>query len=368
MKYYIISGEKSGDLHASNLIRALQKHDSKAEFRCWGGEEIEKLGIPLVKHYKETAFMGFTAVIANLPKILGFIRFCKKDLLIFKPDVLILIDYAGFNLRIAEFAKKKGFKIFYYISPKVWAWNQDRAKNIKRIIDKMFVIMPFEKDFYKKYDYEVDYIGNPIFDAINQFKINPNFLINNQLSQKPIIALLAGSRQMEIENMLIKMLAVAEYFPDYQFVVAGISSLPTHYYKLLEKFENIKIVFDQTYDLLSVSKAALVTSGTATLETALFNVPQVVCYKTGALQFFLGKLFLKIKFISLVNLIADKEVVKELLQNALTINNLRKELELVLGQNRQKVLQDYALLRQKTETPKSASAMAADLMWRYLQK
>jgi lipid-A-disaccharide synthase len=278
MKYYLIAGEKSGDLHGANLIRALKLHDTNATFRCFGGDEMEKAGAIVVKHYAEMAFMGFVSVLLNLSKIKQFIKECEDDILAHQPHVVIFIDYAGFNLRVAAFVKKYGFKTFYYISPKVWAWNTKRAWKIKRMVDRMFCIMTFEKEFYQQFDYEVDYIGNPLFDATQSFQPNPHFVQENQLSDKPIIALLAGSRRQEVKYQLPLMLQMVPLFPDYEFVVAGVTNLDSKQYALAEQI-GAKVVYNQTYNLLHIAKAALVTSGTATLETALFNVPQVVCYK-----------------------------------------------------------------------------------------
>ncbi len=326
MKYYIIAGERSGDLHASNLMKGILENDSLAEFRFWGGDEMQKVGGTLVKHYKDLAFMGFLEVIRNLGTILGFIRFCKKDITAYHPDVVILVDYAGFNMRIAKFTKKNNLKTFYYISPKVWAWNTKRAFNIKKLIDRMFVIFPFEKDFYKKFDYEVDYVGNPLLDAIHNFIPNPDFKKENNLTDLPIVALLPGSRHQEVSKMLSLMLGIKDHFKEYQFVIAAVSNLPKEFYTPYQNIPNVKVVFEQTYDLLSIADLALVTSGTATLETALFEVPQVVCYKTSNFTYQIIKRLIKVKYISLVNLVAQKEVVKELIQKELDAENLTAEL------------------------------------------
>lgn len=367
MKYYLIAGEKSGDLHGANLINSLKKYDSNASFRCFGGDEMQKAGAEVVKHYAEMSFMGFVSVLLNLHKIKRFMRECEDDILQHQPHVVILIDYAGFNLRIAEFVKKYGYTTFYYISPKVWAWNTGRAWKIKQIVDRMFCIMTFEKDFYKKFDYEVDYIGNPLFDAINAFKPNINFKKTNQLNEKPIIAILSGSRKSEVKNLLPLMLKMVKLFPSHHFVVAGVTNLPRATYHLAEK-AGVQVIFDQTYDLLNVSTAAIVASGTATLETGLFNVPQVVCYKGDPLSMLIAWFVLKVKYISLVNLSADKEVVKELIQYDITTNALKNELEKVLGENKSQILADYQALKQKIQTEASASEVAAKLMWKYLNK
>lgn len=326
MKYFIIAGERSGDLHGSNLVKAIKSSDNQAIIEAWGGDAMEANGAVIRKHYRELAFMGFIEVVKNLPKILGFIGECKKQIEAFEPDAVVLIDYAGFNMRIAKWAKQKGYKVFYYISPKVWAWNQNRALKLKANVDKLYAIFPFEVDFFKKFDYDVEYVGNPLYDAIANFKPNHNFLKENNLENKKIIALLPGSRKQEVENMLELMVSIKSQFTDYQLVIAGVNNLNKEFY---EKFTeaDISLVIDQTYDLLTHSTAALVTSGTATLETALFEIPQVVCYKTSKISYFIGKLVIKVPFISLVNLVAQKEVVKELIQDELNSQNLATELQ-----------------------------------------
>ena len=326
MKYYIIAGERSGDLHGSNLIKGILKHDSDAQIRAWGGDMMQDAGAEIVKNYRDLAFMGFFEVVKNLPTILGFLSFCKKDIKKFQPDVVILIDYSGFNMRVAKFAKLNGFKNFYYISPKVWAWNQSRALNIKKYVDKMFVIFPFEKAFFKRYDYEVEYVGNPLFDAIADFTPKVDFRKSARLGQKPIIALLPGSRKQEVETMLPSMMSQVYEFPDYQFVIGAVSNLPKELYARWQSIFPVKIVIDDAYNLLSVADAALVTSGTATLETALFNIPQVVCYRGGWAAYQVYKRVIRVPFVSLVNLIAGRELVKELLQNDFTKENLTEEL------------------------------------------
>ena len=369
MKYYIIAGERSGDLHGSNLIKGIRKHDPEAQIRAWGGEMMQEAGAEIVKHYRELAFMGFFEVIKNLPTILGFLSFCKKDLKSFQPDVVILIDYSGFNMRVAKFAKLNGFKNFYYISPKVWAWNQSRALNIKRFVDKMFVIFPFEKDFFKQYDYEVEYVGNPLFDAIADFTPNPSFRKDARLGQKPIIALLPGSRKQEVETMLALMLSQVYEFPDYQFVIGTVSNLPKELYARWQSIFPVKLVVDDAYNLLSVADAALVTSGTATLETALFNVPQVVCYRGGWAAYQVYKRVIRVPFVSLVNLIAGREVVKELLQYDLTKENLTDELtKITINQHtRQSQLNGYAEIR-NILGEKGASERAGALMVEEVRK
>ena len=369
MKYYIIAGERSGDLHGSNLIKGIRKHDPEAQIRAWGGDMMQEAGAEIVKHYRDLAFMGFFEVIKNLPTILGFLSFCKKDLKSFQPDVVILIDYSGFNMRVAKFAKLNGFKNFYYISPKVWAWNQSRALNIKRFVDKMFVIFPFEKDFFKQYDYEVEYVGNPLFDAIADFTPNPNFRKDARLGQKPIIALLPGSRKQEVETMLALMLSQVYEFPDYQFVIGTVSNLPKELYARWQSIFPVKLVVDDAYNLLSVADAALVTSGTATLETALFNVPQVVCYRGGWAAYQVYKRVIQVPFVSLVNLIAGREVVKELLQYDLTKENLTDELtKITINQHtRQSQLNGYAEIR-NILGEKGASERAGALMVEEVRK
>jgi lipid-A-disaccharide synthase len=369
MKYYLIAGERSGDLHGANLIKGIRENDPDGHFRGWGGDMMENGGMELVTHYKETAFMGFLEVAMNLHKISGFLKKCKKDILTNQPDVLVLIDYPGFNLRIASWAKKKGIKVFYYISPKVWAWNQKRAWKIKANVDHMFVIFPFEIDFYKKYDFKVDYVGNPLMDAIESFQPDPQFLENNKLdAHKPIVALLPGSRRQEIIGMLDLMLTVQPHFPDYQFVIAGVSNLPSELYQKYLASQSASIVFESTYDLLHVAEAALVTSGTATLETALLNVPEVVCYKTSGFSYMVAKNLIRVPFISLVNLIMDREVVRELIQDELNEQQLITELRAILpgGRKRAEQLQNYAALHQLVGGA-GASVRAGGLMVKYLQ-
>lgn len=347
MKYYLIAGEASGDLHASNLMKAIQKKDPSAEFRFWGGDLMQSVGGVLVKHYRDLAFMGFLEVAKNLRTILKNIKFCKEDLLAFQPDVLILVDYPGFNLRIAEFAKKNGLRVVYYISPQLWAWKEGRIEGIKKNVDEMLVILPFEKDFYQKHHYNAHFVGHPLLDAISGLdEVNiDQFKKDNNLGEKEIIALLPGSRKQEVEKMLSMMLSVRPYFKEYQFVIAGAPSLPSSFY---EKFvdADVHFVSNKTYDLLRCSKAALVTSGTATLETALLNVPEIVCYRTSKISYEIGKRLVKnIKYISLVNLIMDREVVKELIQEELNTKNLVDNLSKILeGEERARILNDYSQL------------------------
>jgi lipid-A-disaccharide synthase len=367
LKYYLIAGERSGDLHAANLMRELQGQDPEATFRYWGGDLMQQVGGELVHHYKELAFMGFVEAAANIFKVMRLLRECQADVLAYQPDVLILVDYAGFNLRMAKFAKGRGLKVFYYISPKIWAWNQGRVHTIKKLVDRMFVILPFEQAFYQKFDYQVDYIGNPISDSVRQHVISPDFRSRNRLNQKPIIAVLPGSRKQEIESILFIMLSVLPAFREYQFVVAAVSNLSSDYYENFNRDTNIKIVYDQTYDLLANAEAALVTSGTATLETALFKVPQVVCYTTSLISYWIGRAVIKVPYISLVNLIADKPVVTELIQNDLTGRNIIAELKKLLFDKSfiQKQQQGYQLVRERLGE-ESAGNKAAKLMVKYL--
>lgn len=363
MKYYIVAGERSGDLHGSNLIKGIRKHDPNAQIRAWGGDMMQDAGAEIIKHYRDLAFMGFFEVVKNLFTILGFLSFCKKDIKNFQPDVVILIDYAGFNMRVAKFAKTIGFRTFYYISPKVWAWNQSRALKIKQFVDKMFVIFPFEKDFFKRYNYEVEYVGNPLFDAIADFTSKEDFRKSARLGQKPIIALLPGSRKQEVEIMLPLMMSQVYEFPDHQFVIGAVSNLPKELYARWQSIFPVKLVIDDAYNLLSVADAALVTSGTATLETALFNVPQVVCYRGGWAAYQVYKRVIRVPFVSLVNLIAGREVVKELLQYELTKENLTEELsKITINQTtRQNQLNGYSEIR-KILGEKGASERAGTLM------
>ena len=351
MKYYIISGEASGDLHGSNLIKALFKKDGNAEIRFWGGDLMQEAGGTLVKHYRDLAFMGFAEVLRNIRTIFKNISLCKNDILNFKPDVLILIDYPGFNMRIAKFAKKQGIKVHYYISPQIWAWKENRIYKIKRNVDEMYVILPFEKDFYElKHNFPVHFVGHPLIDAIsNRKQVDESiFKKEHHLSEKPIIALLPGSRKQEIKKMLSIMLKMADKFKAYQFVIAGAPSQDFEFYKQFISQENVKFISNKTYDLLSISYAAIVTSGTATLETALFKIPEIVCYKTSWISYQIGKWLVNLKFISLVNLIMDKEVVKELIQNEFNEKNLEQELHKILdGHQRGLMFLNYFDLEKK---------------------
>ena len=370
MRYYIIAGEASGDLHGSNLIRCLKEVDREAVFRCWGGDLMAAAGAEVVMHYRSLAFMGFSEVIKNLGKIRRNFRFCKEDIREFNPDVVVLIDYPGFNLRMAKFIHNLGIKVFYYISPQVWAWNRSRVYKIKSCVDKMFAILPCEKDFYRKYNYDIDFVGHPLLDAIaGRSGGNPaGFRLEHKLGEKAVIALLPGSRKQEISRMLPVMLSVLPSFPAFTFVVAAAPSIEASFYRNLVRSENVKIVYDHTYDLLEISHAALVTSGTATLETALFRVPEVVCYSGNHLSYLLARMLVKVKYISLVNLIMDRQVVLELIQNNLKRSNLEKELTQLLasGPYRDKMLKDMEELAEKLGGP-GASERTAGLMVKYLK-
>lgn len=369
MKYYIIAGEASGDLHGSNLMKSLFKIDDHSEIRFWGGDLMQAVGGTLVSHYKKRAFMGFMEVILNLRKLLGFIKFCKKDIESFQPDTIVFIDNSGFNLRIAKWAKARGIKTSYYISPQVWASRSSRVETIKKVVDHMYVILPFEKEFYRKFNYEVNFVGHPLIDAIqnrNQTDLL-QFVKSNNLDDRPIIALLPGSRKQEITKMLDVMLTLVDEYLEYQFVVAGAPSQEYDFYREIIGNKNVKFVNNQTYNLLSVSNAALVTSGTATLETALFKVPQVVCYKGGYISYQIAKRIITLKYISLVNLIMDKEVVKELIQNDFNAENLKIELNKILKQsNREKLFLDYFELEKKLGG-KGASDKTAQLIYQSIQ-
>lgn len=369
MKYYLVAGEASGDLHGANLMKELKKLDQQAEFRYYGGDLMQAEGGELVKHYAAMAFMGFVEVVANLRTILKNLKSCKADIGAYQPEVLILIDFPGFNLKIAEYAKKQGFTVYYYISPKVWAWNQKRILKIKRVVDHLFCILPFEVEFYKNWGMDVDYVGNPLLDAISAFKPNENFIQENQLTGKKIVALLPGSRKQEINFLLPDMLAAAKQFPDYQFIIAGAPSFNAQYYNQYLAGETIPIVFNATYDLLSNAEAAIVASGTATLETALFHVPQVVVYKGGKVTIAIARALIKIRFISLVNLIVDRQIVKELIQQDCSPQSIAAELNLILNDAtyRQEMLTNYSKLDDRMGEP-GASAKTAGLIVRYAQK
>ena len=367
MTYYLIAGERSGDLHGANLIRAIRQYDFEASCRAYGGEQMEAAGAHLVRHYRQMAFMGFVEVAKNFGTIRRIMRECQADLLAHRPDVLILIDYAGFNLRMARFAKRHGIRVFYYISPKVWAWNPGRARNIKASVDRLFTILPFETVFFAKYGYDVEYVGNPLLDALADFRPDPNFGEKIGLSVRPVVALLPGSRRQEITAMLPVMLAATRQFPACEFVVGTVSNLPDNLYDgFMTDYSDVRRVSDSAYDLLYVSAAAVVTSGTATLETALFNVPQVVCYKTARWYYEIGKRILTVPFLSLVNLIAGRLVVPELIYDC-TPDRVAAELRAILpgGVDRDAQLAGYNDVRQKMGEPgaseRAGRAMVAEL-------
>ena len=371
MKYYIIAGEASGDLHASNLMKAILLQDPEADFRFWGGDKMQAVGGTLVKHYKELAFMGFWEVFINLFTILKNITFCKKDIQEFNPEAIIYVDYPGFNLRIAAWAKKKGFKNLYYISPQIWAWKENRIVKIKRDLDALYVILPFEETYYKnKHNYNVKYVGNPLVDVVQKsLKENDSFREDHNMdANTPIIALLPGSRKQEIIKMMPTFLKVIEHFPVYQFVIAAAPGINFDWYQQFLKGEKVHLVQNQTYPLLKNSFAAIVTSGTATLETALFKVPQMVCYRSSFLSYHIAKRIITLPYISLVNLIMNREIVSEILQNEFTVDRISKELKLITqSEKRNQLLKDYKQLNLKLSTG-GASTKTAIEMVRFLQK
>jgi lipid-A-disaccharide synthase len=351
MRYYLIAGEASGDMHAANLMLELRKTDPVAVFRCWGGDLMQAAGGDLVKHYRDLAYMGFIEVAMNIRTIMKNLDFCNEDIVMFKPDVLILIDYPGFNLRIADFAHRKGLKVIYYISPQVWAWKKSRVYGIRKNVDKMLVILPFEEAFYRKYDYPVEFVGHPLLDVVNRpsaYKDTVAFRTVNKLGNKPIMALLPGSRKQEIKRMLPVMASLTDKFPEFEFVIAGAPSVDPSYYKQVTGIKGPGILFGQTHELLRHAHAALVTSGTATLETALFGIPQVVCYRGSAVSYAIARRIVDVKFISLVNLIMDRQVVTELIQDDFNAVNLAKELNNILEEDKRvKIISEYNLLREK---------------------
>ena len=369
MKYYLVAGEASGDLHGANLMKALKEKDPQAEFRFFGGDLMLAEGGELVKHYADMAFMGFAEVVINLRTILKNLKSCKSDIAVWQPDVLILIDFPGFNLKIAEFAKANRILVCYYISPKVWAWNQKRVLKIKRIVDHLFCILPFEVDFYKEWGMQVDYVGNPLLDAVAAFKPDADFRQHHQLNDKKIIALLPGSRRQEISRLLPDMIAATTNWPHYQFVVAGAPSFDSSYYDQFITDTGIKVVFNSTYDLLNNAHAAIVASGTATLETALFSVPQIVVYKGNPISINIARALVKIRFISLVNLIMDDGVVKELIQQECNPQKINEELDLILNDKayREKMLNNYKELHVRMGKP-GASEKTAGLITQYASK
>jgi len=364
MKYYLIAGEASGDMHAANLILALKRTDPDARFRCFGGDKMKTAGADLFIHYRDMALMGGVEVLRKYPTIRKNKTLCRQDILDFHPDVLILVDYSGFNLPMARFASERGIRVIYYISPKLWAWARWRVKTVKETILKMFVILPFEVDFYRDHDVEAEYYGNPVLDSITAFEReydgNNDFRKKNHLSELPIVALLAGSRKQEISLLLPEMLKASEKYPDHQFIIAGAPAISPDFYGKHTAGHDVKIVYDQTYELLHHAKAAVVTSGTATLETALLNVPEVVVYKASPVTFFIGNFLVKIKYFSLVNLILDREAVKELLQENLAAD-IQSELDLLLGDEgyRNTMLENFRCLREKLGDPGVADRVAA---------
>lgn len=369
VKFYFVAGERSGDVHGSNLIASLRKHHAALVCRGFGGDAMQQAGMELTVHYRELAFMGFAEVLANLKAISDKLRQCKADILRFNPDVVVLIDYAGFNLRIARFAKAKGFRVFWYISPKVWAWNPGRAKKLKAHIDRMFVILPFEKEFFKKFNWHVEYVGNPVLDAVKAHRHDAAFLSKLNLKAGSLIALLPGSRKQEVARTIPVMAAVAAKLTDAQFVVARVDNLDSTLYRQLEALPNVRVISGSTYDLLAHARAAVVTSGTATLETCLFRVPQVVVYKSSAVSYRIGKMLIRVPFISLVNLVAGREVVKELIQHRASPERILRELQQILedASLRNKILEGYDQVIRVLDTG-SASENTAQLMLQYLNK
>jgi lipid-A-disaccharide synthase len=369
MKYFIIAGEQSGDLHGSNLIRGIISADPQAQIFCWGGELMEAAGGNLLMHYRKLAFMGFVTILLNIRTISKNMSVCKKQISDHNPDVVILIDYPGFNLRIAKFVKSLGIKVFYYISPKIWAWNESRIKKIKSNVDKMYIIFPFEVDFYQKHGVEVEYHGNPLVDEIERKKLaftgKADLRKTIGIDDRPVIALLAGSRNNEVKHNLPEMIKIVKYFPEYQFVLAGVRNLPESLYRNIIGTYPVKLVSDKTYEILYIADAALVTSGTATLETALIGIPQVVCYKADFFSMLIAWMVIKVKYISLVNLIMGSEVIKELIQYDLTEKNLLKELKLVIkgGEGRVKILNDYESLKLKLGPAGASVRIASDIVY-----
>lgn len=364
MRYYIIAGERSGDLHGSNLVKAIRKQDPDAIFRGLGGDYLRQAGVELFVHYAEFAVMGFVEILLNIIKISGYLRKCGKDIQAFRADVIILIDYAGFNRQMARFGKKNNIRVFYYITPKVWAWNQGRAHQLKANVDRMFVILPFEKEFYKKFGWDVDYVGNPVLDAIKSHQADKDFLARHKLKDEDrIVGLLPGSRKQELQNIIPVMCEVVGRFPEFQFAIATVNNLDRGLYEPFRQFSNVSFVEEDTYNLLQHAHAAIVTSGTATLETALFRVPQIVVYKAGALSYRLAKMVIKVEYISLVNLIAGKAVVKEMIQDDANVEKISTELQLLLSNDayRNQMLAEYDKIIGILDTG-SASENAARLM------
>lgn len=363
MRYYIIAGEASGDLHGSNLVKGLKTVDPQAEFRGWGGDKMSAQGVDVAKHYRDLAFMGFVEVAANIRTIFSNLRFCKRDILTYKPDAVILIDYPGFNLQIAKFLHQKGIRVIYYISPQVWAWKKSRVHTIKKVVGKLIVILPFEKDFYKEFGIDAEFSGHPLLDEIAESRTESATMPD----QKPIVALLPGSRKQEIRKVLPVMLSIIQDFPEADFRIAAVPSIGEAFYKDIINKQPVKVVMDGTYALLAKARAALVTSGTATLETALIGVPEVVCYKAGSISYAIARRLVKVKYISLVNLIMDRLIVKELIQSDLDRYNLRGELSNLLHNNkyREDMFASYLELRKKLGG-KGASERAATSIHQFL--
>jgi lipid-A-disaccharide synthase len=375
MKYYIVAGEASGDLHGSNLIRALKSKDSAAEVRCWGGDLMESAGATLVRHYRELAFMGFLEVVRHLRTILRLMKNCKADILAWQPDVLILIDYPGFNLRLAQWAKKNGLRVVYYISPQIWAWHTSRVKIVRDFVDRMIVILPFEQEFYARHGVQVEYVGHPLLDVVEGYEAGFDFRQKFSLSDLPVVALLPGSRKQEIAKMLPLMLSVVSKYPHTQFIIAGAPSVDEEFYRRIlarspvQGFaERLKIITGATYPLLQVSTGALVTSGTATLETALFGVPEIVCYRGNPVSFWLAKRLVKVRFISLVNLIADREIIPELIQHDLNEENLAAQLSRILLPDRNTTLREELGSLRNLIGPSGASERAAALIVDWMRR
>jgi lipid-A-disaccharide synthase len=370
MKYFIIAGEQSGDLHGSNLVIGLLKADRDAQIYCWGGDLMKAAGATLLMHYSKTAFMGFMVILKNMKAIRRNLFLCKKQIKESNPDVLILIDYPGFNLRIAEFAKKNGLRVFYYISPKFWAWKEKRVEKIKKYVDRMYIIFPFEVEFYREHNIQVEFYGNPLVDEIEK-KIpstgnNIMDFATSGIGDKPVIAILAGSRKHEVKHILPGMLNVVRHFPEYQFVIAGVKNLADELYLKIIEDKPVKLIKEKTYEILSTAQAALVASGTATLEAALAGIPQVVCYKGDFFSALIAWILIKVKYVSLVNLIMDREVVKELLQYSINEKNLLYELKAVLpgGSKREQILSDYKALREKLGPAGASYRIAAEMVGR----
>ena len=364
MKYYLIAGERSGDLHGSHLVKALRRQDASAQIRGWGGDAMQAAGLDLVVHYRDTAFMGFWEVFKNLPTIRRLLRQCQDDVLRFEPDALVLIDYPGFNLRMAKFAKEHGIRVFYYISPKLWAWNQSRAKKVKANVDHMYVILPFEEEFYQQYDYRVEYVGNPLFDAIRDFRPSPDFAAQHLSDGRPLVALLPGSRQQEISLMIEMMLTVADQFPQYHFAVAAVDNVPASFYDAARQHPDVSVITGQTYDILHHARAAVVTSGTATLETALFDVPQIVTYRMSSVTYQIARRVIRVLYISLVNLIAQQAVVPELIQRDFNANRIAEILPSLVEPStvRDQQLAGYASIKEQLGEHNTSETVAAKIV------